>query len=73
MKTDYHAKYYAYELTKKCSSESLEKFAKTLSEAKVQLNPHQIDAALFAVFNILKSCKILYGSITWNNIKRYGN
>ncbi len=48
MKTDYHAKYYAYELTKKCSSESLEKFAKTLSEAKVQLNPHQIDAALFA-------------------------
>ena len=48
MKTDYHAKYYAYELTKKCSPESLEKFAKTLSEAKVQLNPHQIDAALFA-------------------------
>lgn len=48
MKTDYHAKYYAYELTKKCSSESLEKFAKTLFEAKVQLNPHQIDATLFA-------------------------
>ena len=48
MKTDYHAKYYAYELTKKYSSESLEKFAKTLSEAKVQLNPHQIDASLFA-------------------------
>jgi len=25
--TDYHAKYYAYELTKRCSSDNLEKLA----------------------------------------------
>ena len=25
--TDYHAKYFAYELTKRCSSDSLEKLA----------------------------------------------
>lgn len=48
MKTDYHAKYFSYELTKKCSADTIEKFVRTLSEAQVQLNPHQIDAALFA-------------------------
>jgi len=48
MITDYHAKYFAYELTKRCPSDSLEKFTSTLADAQVDLNPHQIDAALFA-------------------------
>ncbi len=48
MKTDYHAKYFAHELTRKYSADTIEKFVGTLSEAQVQLNPHQIDAALFA-------------------------
>ena len=59
MKTDYHAKYYAYELTKRCSSETIEKFVRTLSEAQVQLNPHQIDAALFAFKSPLSKGAIL--------------
>jgi len=46
--TDYHAKYYAYELTKRCPSDSLEKLTASLSDAQVDLKPHQIDAALFA-------------------------
>src|SRR3972149_6875764 len=46
--TDYHAKYFAYELTKRCSSDSLEKLSSTLSNAQVDLNPHQVEAALFA-------------------------
>src|SRR5881394_1938796 len=46
--TDYHAKYYAYELTKRCSSDSLEKLAGAVAGAQVDLNPHQVDAALFA-------------------------
>jgi len=46
--TDYHAKYFAYELTKRCASDSLEKLSSTLSNAQVDLNPHQIEAALFA-------------------------
>ena len=46
--TDYHAKYYAYELTKRFSSDSLEKFAGALVDAQVDLNPHQVEAALFA-------------------------
>src|ERR1700677_2151951 len=46
--TDHHAKYFAYELTKRCPSDSLEKLSSTLSNAQVDLNPHQIEAALFA-------------------------
>ena len=44
----YQAKYYAYELSKKATSDSAEKFGATLMDAKVELNPHQIEAALFA-------------------------
>ena len=46
--TPYHAKYYAYELTKRCSSDSMEKLAGAVASAQVDLNPHQVDAALFA-------------------------
>lgn len=46
--TDYHAKYFAYELTKRCSSDSLEKLAGAFAGTQVDLNPHQVDAALFA-------------------------
>lgn len=46
--TKYHAKYFAHELTKRSPSSSLEKLSSTLSDAQVDLNPHQIEAALFA-------------------------
>src|SRR2546421_5292585 len=46
--TPYHAKYYAHELTKRCSSDSMEKLAGAVASAQVDLNPHQVDAALFA-------------------------
>lgn len=48
MINQYQAKYYAYELSKKASSDSAEKFGATLMDAKVELNPHQVEAALFA-------------------------
>ncbi len=46
--TDYHAKYFAHELTKRCAPDSVEKLAGAVASAQVDLNPHQIDAALFA-------------------------
>lgn len=46
--TDYHAKYYTYELTKRSPSDSVEKLASVLADAQVDLNPHQVEAALFA-------------------------
>lgn len=48
MITPYQAKYYAYELSKRASSDSSEKFGVTLMDAQVELNPHQVEAALFA-------------------------
>jgi superfamily II DNA or RNA helicase len=48
MLTAYHAKYFAFELTKHCASDSIEKLAAALSDAQVDLNPHQVEAALFA-------------------------
>ncbi|WP_282629628.1 SNF2-related protein [Empedobacter sedimenti] len=48
MINQYQAKYYAYELSKKATSDSPEKFGATLMDAKVELNPHQVEAALFA-------------------------
>src|SRR3954468_3238568 len=46
--TDFHAKYYAHELTKRCASDNVEKLAAVLADAQVELNPHQVEAALFA-------------------------
>lgn len=46
--TDYHAKYFAYELIKRCAPDSMEKLAGAVAGAQVDLNPHQVDAALFA-------------------------
>ena len=48
MLSPYHSKYLAYELTKRCASDSIEKLAGALVDAQVDLNPHQVEAALFA-------------------------
>lgn len=57
--TEYHAKYYAYELTRRCPADNLQKLAASLSDAQVDLNPHQIDAALFAFKSPLSKGAIL--------------
>lgn len=46
--TDYHAKYLAHELTRRCASDSVEKLTSVLADAQVDLNPHQVEAAIFA-------------------------
>ena len=48
MITPHQAKYLAYDLTKRCPSDSIEKLAGALVDAQVDLNPHQVEAALFA-------------------------
>lgn len=59
MLTDYHAKYFAHELTKRSPSDSLQKLAPSLLDAQVDLNPHQVDAALFAFKSPLSKGAIL--------------
>lgn len=48
MITKYHAKYYANLLTQKAVGGELSSISQSLMSASVDINPHQIDAALFA-------------------------
>jgi len=57
--TRYHAKYFACELTKRSASDSMQKLAATLVDAQVDLNPHQVEAALFAFRSPLSKGAIL--------------
>ena len=53
--TDYHAKYYAYELTRQASG----RLSTSLFDASVDLNSHQIEAALFALRSPLSKGVVL--------------
>jgi hypothetical protein len=46
--TAYHAKFYAHDLTRRAAS-GLDRLSMSLFDAAVDLNPHQIEAALFAL------------------------
>jgi len=59
MLTPFHAKYYAYELTKNSPSDSIQKLVASLMDAQVDLNPHQVEAALFAFRSPLSNGAIL--------------
>ena len=50
--TPHHAKYYAYDLTRRAAS-GMDRLSMALFDASVDLNPHQIEAALFALQNRL--------------------
>src|SRR5437879_3017205 len=59
MSTIFHSNYYAHELTRRFSSEQFEKLSQSLFNAQVDLNPHQLDAALFAFRSPLSRGAIL--------------
>ncbi len=51
--------YFAHQLTHRAAPDSMDRMAGTLLDAQVDLNPHQIDAALFATSNPLSKGVIL--------------
>jgi superfamily II DNA or RNA helicase len=57
--TSYHARYFANELTKRSSSASIDSLTSALADAQVDLNPHQVEAALFAFRSPLSRGAIL--------------
>lgn len=57
--TDYHAKLFAHELSRRHSAGDSEKLAGALLDAQVDLNPHQLEAALFAFKSPLSKGAIL--------------
>ena len=57
--TSYHAKYYAYELGRQLPANDVGKLTASLQDAQVDLNPHQIEAALFAFKSPLSKGAVL--------------
>lgn len=57
--TDHQAKYFAWELTRRRRGGDLDRIAQSLFDAAVDLNPHQIDAAVFALRNPLSKGVLL--------------
>lgn len=55
----HQACYFAHELTRLGEVGELDRLSTTLFDSKVDLNPHQIDAALFAMSNPLQKGVIL--------------
>ncbi len=56
--TPYHARYFAHELTRRATS-GMERLSMSLFDAAVDLNPHQLEAALFALQSPLSKGIIL--------------
>src|SRR5215210_8334860 len=58
MLTPHHAKYFAHDLTRRAAS-GMDRLSMSLFDAAVDLNPHQIEAALFALGSPLSKGVIL--------------
>ena len=57
--TPYQSQYYAWLLTRRAARDTVESLASTLVDSQVDLNPHQVEAALFACKNPLSRGVIL--------------
>lgn len=57
--TPHQSQYYAWQLTRRAAGDTVESLASTLVDAQVDLNPHQVEAALFACRNPLSRGVIL--------------
>ncbi|MBA2659578.1 MAG: DEAD/DEAH box helicase [Nitrosospira sp.] len=57
--TPYQSQYYAWLLTRRAASDTVESLVSTLVDSQVDLNPHQVEAALFACKNPLSRGVIL--------------
>lgn len=59
MVTAYHARYFAHELTRRHAADGVDRLSMALFDACVDLNPHQIEAALFAMRSPLSAGVLL--------------
>ena len=57
--TPYQTQYFAWQLTRRLSSEDEDKLTGAIMDAQIDLNPHQVDAALFAFKNPLNKGVLL--------------
>jgi len=59
MTTAYHSQYWARALTLRGATGTIEALSRSIAGARVDLNPHQVDAALFAIRSPLTKGVIL--------------
>src|SRR4030042_1817 len=59
MTTAYHSQYWAHALTLRGATGTIEALSRSIAGARVDLNPHQVDAALFAIRSPLTKGVIL--------------
>lgn len=71
MITDYHAKYYAYDLTKS-GGKGVDRIGQSLFNASVDLNPHQVKAALFALSSPLSKGVLLADEVSLGKTNEAG-
>src|SRR4051794_11541953 len=57
--TPFHSQFWAHLLTLKSPSGSIENLSRSIANSRVDLNPHQVDAALFALRSPLSKGVIL--------------
>ena len=57
--TPHQAKYFAFDLTKRAPSGAADQLSMSLFDASVDLNPHQIEAAMFALQSPLSAGVVL--------------
>ena len=57
--TPYHSQFWAAALTLKGAAGSRERLSRSIANVRVDLNPHQVDAALFALRSPLSKGTIL--------------
>jgi ERCC4-related helicase len=57
--SNHQAQYFAWQLTRRLDSENEDKLTGAIMDAQIDLNPHQVDAALFAFRNPLSNGVIL--------------
>ena len=57
--TPFHAKFFAHELSILHANNGVDRLSQSLFDASVDLDPHQIDAALFAIDNPLTKGVVL--------------
>lgn len=57
--TPFHSKYFAHSLTLKRSSGDIKSLSRSIANARVDLNPHQVHAVLFALKSPLSMGAIL--------------
>lgn len=70
--TAYQASYYAHELTRRRAADSVDELVAALTDAQVDLNPHQVEASLFAGQNPLSRGVILADEIGLGKIIEAG-